>query len=147
MLIKSPPASGKSRALMFIALDKLENQGLKQAIMVVPERSIGGSFNNEPLSRFGFLADWKAEPKWNLCGAPGTDNGGKVESVKKFLESGAKALVCMHATSRKDSPSSAFPKPVAGACGPPTCERRSTRRSSAGPALSAYSPANPRCCA
>ena len=28
LLIKSPPASGKSRALMFIALDKLENQGL-----------------------------------------------------------------------------------------------------------------------
>ena len=42
LLIKSPPASGKSRALMFIALDKLHNQGLKQAIIVVPERSIGG---------------------------------------------------------------------------------------------------------
>ena len=28
LLIKSPPASGKSRALMFIALDKLNNQGL-----------------------------------------------------------------------------------------------------------------------
>lgn len=26
LLIKSPPASGKSRALMFIALDKLNNQ-------------------------------------------------------------------------------------------------------------------------
>jgi hypothetical protein len=32
LLIKSPPASGKSRALMFIALDKLANQGCKQAI-------------------------------------------------------------------------------------------------------------------
>ena len=31
LLIKSPPASGKSRALMFIALDKLANQGLKQS--------------------------------------------------------------------------------------------------------------------
>ena len=40
LLIKSPPASGKSRALMFIALDKLNNQGLQQAIVVVPERSI-----------------------------------------------------------------------------------------------------------
>ncbi len=29
LLIKSPPASGKSRALMFIALDKLQNQGLE----------------------------------------------------------------------------------------------------------------------
>ena len=146
LLIKSPPASGKSRALMFIALDKLANQGLKQAIVVVPERSIGGSFNDEPLSKFGFFADWKVEPKWNLCDAPGTDNGGKVESVKKFLESGAKALVRTYATS-KDSPSSAFPKPVASACPPPTCARRLTRRSSAGPASSAYSPANPRCCA
>src|SRR5690625_2960443 len=51
LLIKSPPASGKSRALMFIALDKLHNQGLKQAIIVVPEKSIGASFNNEPLTQ------------------------------------------------------------------------------------------------
>jgi hypothetical protein len=29
LLIKSPPASGKSRALMFIALDKLRYQGLR----------------------------------------------------------------------------------------------------------------------
>jgi hypothetical protein len=36
LLIKSPPASGKSRALMFIALDKLHNQGLRQAIIIVP---------------------------------------------------------------------------------------------------------------
>ena len=35
LLIKSPPASGKSRALMFIALDKLRNQGIRQAIVVV----------------------------------------------------------------------------------------------------------------
>ncbi len=100
LLIKSPPASGKSRALMFIALDKLANQKLKQAIIVVPERSIGASFHDEPLSQFGFWADWKVEPKWNLCDAPGTDNGGKVESVKKFLESTDKVLVCTHATFR-----------------------------------------------
>ena len=99
LLIKSPPASGKSRALMFIALDKLENQGLKQAIIVVPEKSIGSSFHNEPLSQFGFWADWQVEPKWNLCDAPGND-GGKVESVKKFLASDAKVLVCTHATFR-----------------------------------------------
>ena len=43
LLIKSPPASGKSRALMFVALDKLHNQGLRQAIIVVPEKSIGAS--------------------------------------------------------------------------------------------------------
>src|SRR5260370_41967057 len=58
LLIKSPPASGKSRALMFVALDKLQNQGLKQAIIVVPEKSIGASFNDEPLTKFGFWADW-----------------------------------------------------------------------------------------
>ena len=100
LLIKSPPASGKSRALMFIALDKLENQKLKQAIIVVPEKSIGASFHDEPLSQFGFWADWKVEPRWNLCNAPGGDNGGKVDAVKAFLESGARVLVCTHATFR-----------------------------------------------
>jgi superfamily II DNA or RNA helicase len=100
LLIKSPPASGKSRALMFIALDKLQNQDLKQAIVVVPEKSIGASFNDEPLTQFGFLADWTVAPKWNLCNAPGFDNGGKVNSVAAFLESDDKVLVCTHATFR-----------------------------------------------
>jgi superfamily II DNA or RNA helicase len=99
LLIKSPPASGKSRALMFIALDKLTNQGLKQAIIVVPEKSIGSSFADEPLSQFGFWADWIVTPKWNLCNAPGED-GGKVNSVGSFLASDDKVLVCTHATFR-----------------------------------------------
>ena len=100
LLIKSPPASGKSRALMFVALDKLRHQGLKQAIIAVPEKSIGASFHDEPLSQYGFEADWHVEPRWNLCDAPGGDNGGKVEAVRKFLASGDKALVCTHATFR-----------------------------------------------
>ena len=100
LLIKSPPASGKSRALMFIALDKLQNQGLKQAIIVVPERSIGASFHDEPLTQFGFWADWQIEPKWNLCNAPGGDNGGKVNALAAFLVSADKLLVCTHATFR-----------------------------------------------
>src|ERR1700683_4428943 len=100
LLIKSPPASGKSRALMFVALDKLANQKMKQAIIVVPEKAIGASFHDEPLSKFGFFADWKVEPQWNLCAAPGGDNGGKVEAVKKFLASDSKVLVCTHATFR-----------------------------------------------
>lgn len=100
LLIKSPPASGKSRALMFIALDKLQNQGVKQAIIVVPEKSIGSSFHNEPLRQHGFWADWHVEPKWNLCDAPGNDNGGKVNSVEAFLNSGDTVLVCTHATFR-----------------------------------------------
>lgn len=99
LLIKSPPASGKSRALMFIALDKLANQGLKQAIIVVPEKSIGSSFADEPLTKFGFWADWTVTSRWNLCNAPGED-GGKVNSVGAFLESDDKVLVCTHATFR-----------------------------------------------
>lgn len=99
LLIKSPPASGKSRALMFIALDKLYNQGIKQAIIAVPEKSIGSSFADEPLTKFGYYYNWQVEPKWNLCNAPGED-GGKVNSVKSFLESEDKVLVCTHATFR-----------------------------------------------
>lgn len=104
LLIKSPPASGKSRALMFVALDKLNNQGIKQAIIVVPERSIGSSFADEPLTKFGFYWDWQVAPQWNLCNAPGADEPkvakSKVESVKRFLASGDKVLVCTHATFR-----------------------------------------------
>ncbi|MFN7595066.1 MAG: DEAD/DEAH box helicase [bacterium] len=99
LLIKSPPASGKSRALMFIALDKLHNQGLKQAIIVVPEKSIGSSFADEKLTEHGFWADWTVAPKWNLCNAPGED-GGKVNSVQAFLGSADRVLVCTHATFR-----------------------------------------------
>lgn len=99
LLIKSPPASGKSRALKYIALDKLRNQGLKQAIVVVPERSIGSSFADEGLSKWGFWADWTVVPRWNLCNAPGTD-GGKVNAVKTFLDGSDTVLVCTHATFR-----------------------------------------------
>ena len=99
LLIKSPPASGKSRALMFIALDKLHNQSLRQAFVVVPERTIGANFNDEPLSDYGFWADWAVRPKWNLCNAPGTD-GGKVNLVKAFLDGDDRILICTHATFR-----------------------------------------------
>ncbi|HQC98827.1 MAG TPA: DEAD/DEAH box helicase, partial [Aquabacterium sp.] len=104
LLIKSPPASGKSRALMFIALDKLHNQGLQQAVIVVPERSIGASFADEALTRHGFYWDWTVVPQWNLCNAPGIDEPrvakSKVEAVKKFLASGDRVMVCTHATFR-----------------------------------------------
>lgn len=99
LLIKSPPASGKSRALMFITLDKLKNQNIRKAIIVVPEKSIGASFNNEPLTEFGFYWDWEVSPNWNLCNAPGED-GGKVSSVKSFMESEDQVLVCTHSTFR-----------------------------------------------
>jgi superfamily II DNA or RNA helicase len=100
LLIKSPPASGKSRALMFIALDKLHNQNLRQVLIVVPEKSIGASFHNEALSQHGFWADWTVAPQWNLCDAPGTETGGKVKAVGVFLQSEDRALVCTHATFR-----------------------------------------------
>lgn len=104
LLIKSPPASGKSRALMFIALDKLHNQNIKQAIIVVPERSIGGSFADEKLTDSGFWADWIVRPQWNLCNAPGDDETriakSKVKAVGEFLASDDKVLVCTHATFR-----------------------------------------------
>jgi hypothetical protein len=104
LLIKSPPASGKSRALMFVALDKLANQGLRQAIIVVPERSIGGSFADEKLTAGGFWADWIVKPQWNLCNAPGIDEvkvaKSKVKAVGEFLASSDQVLVCTHATFR-----------------------------------------------
>ncbi len=104
LLIKSPPASGKSRALMFIALDKLINQGVKKAIICVPERSIGASFASEPLSKYGFFADWDVAPQWNLCNTPGADDPkvakSKVKAVGEFLASDARVLVCTHATFR-----------------------------------------------
>lgn len=104
LLIKSPPASGKSRALMFVALDKLKNQGIKQAIIVVPERSIGGSFADEKLTAQGFWADWVVKPRWNLCNAPGADEPSvaksKVKAVGEFLASEDRVLVCTHATFR-----------------------------------------------
>ena len=89
---------------MFIALDKLHNQGLKQALIVVPEKSIGGSFGNEELTKHGFWADWKVEPQWNLCNAPGDDettiDKSKVRAVGRFLEGVDKVLVCTHASFR-----------------------------------------------
>lgn len=104
LLIKSPPASGKSRALMYIALDKIHNQNLKQAIIVVPERSIGASFFNAPLKDSGFWENWIVKPKWDLCSVPAIDNirvaKSKVETVREFLKSDDSAMVCTHSTFR-----------------------------------------------
>jgi superfamily II DNA or RNA helicase len=100
LLLKAPPASGKSRALMFIALDKLVNQGIKKVIVAVPERSIGGSFEKTELSKYGFFADWKPNDLYNLC-TPGMDGGSsKVEAFKKFMNNEEKILICTHATLR-----------------------------------------------
>lgn len=103
LLIKSPPASGKSWALMYVALDKLRNQGIKKVIVAVPEVSIGASFKSTPLSDYGFYADWNIKPEWDLCSI-GADDGlgakSKVSTLKAFLESDGEILVCTHATLR-----------------------------------------------
>ena len=99
LLIKAPPASGKSRALMFLGLDKLFNQGVKKVIVAVPERSIGASFDKTKLTEQGFFADWDFDQKYNLC-SPGGDES-KVTSFKTFLEDpSATILICTHATLR-----------------------------------------------
>src|ERR1700675_2232091 len=72
LLVKAPPASGKSRALMFIGLDKLENQGITKVIVAVPERSIGSSFRSTKLTEGGFFRDWNVNPKWSLTDGAGT---------------------------------------------------------------------------
>ena len=100
LLLKAPPASGKSRALMFLALDKLANQGIKKVIVAVPEKSIGGSFSETNLTQGGFFADWKPNDNYNLC-TPGLDNAkGKVEAFKNFMDNDEKILICTHATLR-----------------------------------------------
>ncbi|WP_238596915.1 DEAD/DEAH box helicase [Corynebacterium heidelbergense] len=98
LLIKAPPASGKSRALMFIALDKLFNQGRKKVIVAVPERSIGGSFGHTDLTTHGFYADWEVKPENDLC-KPGS-TASKVEAFRRFMAGPDATLVCTHATLR-----------------------------------------------
>jgi len=98
LLVKAPPASGKSRALMFIGLDKLENQGIVKVIVAVPERSIGASFKSTNLTEYGFCCDWQVEDQWNLCTAGGDQ--GKVGQFLAFMASDAQVLVCTHATLR-----------------------------------------------
>ncbi|KFL35088.1 MULTISPECIES: DEAD/DEAH box helicase [unclassified Sulfurospirillum] len=98
LLLKAPPASGKSRALMFLALDKLENQGIKKVIVAVPEKSIGASFETTELKKYGFFTDWRPNPKYNLC-TPGEEKS-KVSAFLEFIESDESILICTHATLR-----------------------------------------------
>lgn len=99
LLVKAPPASGKSRAMMFVALDKLENQGIKKVVVAVPEKTIGRSFDDTNLMDFGFFANWKVTPYFNLC------SGSETEKKKRFVEfidkeCKSKILVCTHSTLR-----------------------------------------------
>ena len=100
LLVKAPPASGKSRAMMFVALDKLAHQGIRKVIVAVPEKSIGRSFKPTPLKKYGFFEDWDVPTYFNLC-----DTENEREKVKRFKEfvepyTKARTLVCTHATLR-----------------------------------------------
>jgi len=100
LLLKSPPASGKSRALMFLALDKLNNQGLKKVIVAVPERSIGSSFAKTNLKEHGFFSNWEPNDLYNLC-TPGSDGSrSKVQAFHNFMKGDEMILICTHATLR-----------------------------------------------
>ena len=100
LLIKAPPASGKSRALMFIALDKIRNQGVKKAIIAVPERSIGASFSDTDLTAKGFFEDWHIDDRNNLCTDDGIDDRSKVAAFMRFMDGDDDILLCTHATLR-----------------------------------------------
>lgn len=101
LLVKAPPASGKSRALMFVALDKLKNQGLKKAIIAVPEKSIGKSFRSTELKKFGYYWDWVVKDENNLT-TSGTAKS-KVQQFIDFMKSTNPSddiLIATHATLR-----------------------------------------------
>jgi superfamily II DNA or RNA helicase len=98
ILLKAPPASGKSRALMFIGLDKLINQGIKKVIVAVPEMSIGSSFKSTDLMTDGFFSNWDMDEKYNLCQS---GSHGKSGIFREFLSNKtAKVLLCTHAALR-----------------------------------------------
>jgi hypothetical protein len=100
ILLKSPPASGKSRALMYIALEKLAKGLVNKVIVAVPEISIAGSFVSTPLTQSGFHADWKVDSKNDLCiPVPGGERR-KTPAFKAFMESDDKVLLCTHSTLR-----------------------------------------------
>lgn len=98
ILLKAPPASGKSRALMFIAIDKLHRQGLRKVIVSVPEKAIGASFASTDLKSQGFFANWEINPEYNLC-IPGGETS-KVQTFLKFLSNNERIIICTHATLR-----------------------------------------------
>lgn len=99
LLIKSPPASGKSRALMYLGLDKLANQGIRKVIVAVPEMSIGSSFKDTDLKTDGFFSNWSIQPEYDLC-RQGVEES-KVTVFELFMKNPrAQSLICTHATLR-----------------------------------------------
>lgn len=100
LLVKAPPASGKSRALMFVALEKLRTHQVSKVVVAVPDRSIAKSFAGTDLMTSGFHSNWVV--KYDLC-SPGMIESRKTEVFKSFIEStndDAKILLCTHSTLR-----------------------------------------------
>ena len=99
LLLKAPPASGKSRALMFVALEKLRNKLVKKVIVAVPERSIGKSFSSTNLKENGFHSDWVVNRKYDLC-TPGGESL-KTKTFADFMDDEKEnVLICTHSTLR-----------------------------------------------
>lgn len=98
LLLKAPPASGKSRALMYTALEKLHRKLVGKVIVAVPERSIGKSFASTKLTAGGFHSDWEIDPQFDLCASRG--DALKSEVFKQFMSSEAKIILCTHSTLR-----------------------------------------------
>ncbi|WP_395698363.1 DEAD/DEAH box helicase [Methylocella sp.] len=99
LLVKSPPASGKSRAAMFVGLEKLRTNAVDRVVIAVPERSIGASFRNTGLAAGGFHSDWRLD--LDLC-TVGSETGRKVDELIGFLrgEGGGRTALCTHSTLR-----------------------------------------------
>ena len=98
ILLKAPPASGKSRALMYLALEKLRQGQVKKVIVAVPERSIAKSFETNQLTASGFHSDWKIQTEYDLCSPGGEER--KTLTFQRFMESDEQILLCTHATLR-----------------------------------------------
>lgn len=99
LLVKSPPASGKSRAAMFVGLEKLHTKAVDRVVIAVPERSIGASFRDTGLMAGGFHSDWRLD--LDLC-TVGSETGRKVDELIGFLrgEGSARMALCTHSTLR-----------------------------------------------
>ncbi|SCZ49505.1 Superfamily II DNA or RNA helicase [Epibacterium ulvae] len=98
LLVKSPPASGKSRAAMFVGLEKLRTSATARVVIAVPERSIGASFRDTALAQHGFHSDWQLDV--DLC-TIGSETGRKVDELISFLNGeGGNTALCTHSTLR-----------------------------------------------
>ena len=99
LLLKAPPASGKSRALMFVALEKLRNKLVNKVIVAVPERSIGKSFSSTNLKENGFHSNWVVNRRYDLC-TPGGESL-KTKTFADFMDDEKEnVLICTHSTLR-----------------------------------------------